>query len=1021
MNNSNTYLRRLVAFVIVIISVSGYAWALDPSRALGQYLRRHWGPDNGFSAQHICAITQTHDGELWIGTDVGLFRFDGFSFVQVHDESANAFSLDHIYGLVSENNGDLWIQLRGPTLLLYRNGQFAASTPGPSNEDSRVTAISRTPDGRLLLASRRDGVGFRDGSEFHMIREPSLSSPSPVISIAESAIGDIWLGTQDAGVIRISGHQIYNIRKGLPSLKINCLLAEQDGALLVATDQGMVRWNGREFTGADIPDMLRHAQILTMIQDRDSNVWIGTSGRGLSRLNHFGLSSISESVRTPAVTALFEDREGDVWVGSANGMEQLRESAFTTYYSRGDTSAENNGPIFSDADKEGAVGRIWWAPASGGLYWGNGARVGRVTEAGLARDVVYSISGGNQDLWLARQRGGLTHLYSQHKVLHAKTYTEVDGLGENSVFAVHQNRDGTVWAGTLTSGVSHFHDDRVDRYTQENGLPAGMIRSIAEGLDGTMWFATPRGLGSFRGNQWKTYSVDQGLPSENVYSLFVSSGVLWVGTQRGLCFFRSGHLETTSGLPSSLRQPIFGVAEDKLGSLWIVTAKAVQRVACDRMLHGPLRDGDVREYGMADGLRNIDGVPRDRSIAIDKAGRIWISRKHGLAMVDPVRSPIAVSTITRIDHLKVDGALIDLHQSVFIAPRPRRIEIDYTGLNLSAPERIRFRFRLDGFDRAWSMPIEKRDIFFTNLGPGSYRFHVVASNTDGVWNGSEAVMLFTVDPALWQTWWFRLGAFLLLSAATVAAYRWRIHELTGRVNLRFDERLAERTRLARELHDTLLQTIEGSKLVADDALDTESNEVDAHRLLVALEKVSTWLGDATKEARAALSSLRNPVSQQDDLVQAFQRAAAECMRRPGSMRINLSVEGTVIELRPIVQDEIFRIGHEALRNACLHSNGNQIELEISYSKNLTLRVRDDGKGISPELAEEGKQSHFGLLGMKERAGQIGGKLNLFSSAESGTEIELIVPGGIAYVGRRRGLIGAVRGIWSADRRPSRVP
>lgn len=1022
MKDSRTFPRHFVTVAIIAASLSGRAWGLDPARAVGQFVRKHWGPEDGVPAQRVDAITQTEDGYLWIGTDAGLLRFDGFNFVQVFDRSATAFPIDHISGLAADKQGNLWVKLSSPTLLRYHDGRFTALTPGTRNEDSRVTAMSRTTDGRLLLASRRDGAALWDGSKFHTILDSPSIPHSPVISISESTSGDVWLGTQDAGLARISKHQIYTVTKGLPDLKINCLLSGKNGAMLVGTDRGMVRWNGSEMTEAGVPDALKRLQILTMIGDRDSNLWIGTGNRGLFRLNDYGLSSLNKSDHAPAVTALFEDREGDVWVGSRNGIEQLRENAFSSYPSGTGLAAENDGPIFSEPHQGKAQGRIWWAPARGGLYWLSGRTLGHITEAGLDRDVIYSIAGGGGDLWLGRQRGGLTHLCLQCRSLDARTYTKNDGLGENSVDAVYRNRDGSVWAGTLTAGASHFHDGRFDRYTEKNGLSANMIRSIVEGVDGTMWFATPRGLSSFRGGQWRTYGVAQGLLSQNVYCLFVSStGVLWVGTQQGICFFHAGHFEVSAGLPGSLRKPVFGIVEDELRSLWIVTSTGVQRVAYEKMLHGLLKDGDVREYGLTDGLQSMAGVPRDRSSVRDEAGRIWLSRKSGLAMIDPARLGTSVPTITHIDHLRVDGTSIDLRRPLFVPPDRKRVEIGYTGLNLSAPERIRFRYRLDGFDRAWNAPVSGKDAVYTNLSPGSYSFHVAASNIDGLWNGPEAVMQFRVDPSLWQTSSFRLGAVLLIAAGILAGYRWRVHELTVRVNLRFDERLAERTRLARELHDTLLQTIEGSKLVADNALDTEVDGFEAHRTLIALEKVSAWLGNATNEARAALNSLRTPVSQEDDLVEAFQRVAEDCMQQPNLVRMNLSVEGTAIELHPIVQDEIFRIGHEAVRNACAHSGGNRIEMELSYSNSLTLRVRDNGRGISPEIAEEGRKNHFGLRGMKERAEQVGGKLSLFSAEGSGTEIELVVPGSIAYRGRRRGLIEALRRLRVAERRSTRLP
>ena len=1011
MKNSNTFpsasagLRRSTGVAMALVWLAGNACALDPGRAVWQYVHDHWGPERGFPGGPISAITQSSDGYLWIGAEAGLIRFDGVTFTVVRDQGPNAFVMDHVLGLSADRDGSLWVQLSEPTLLRYREGTFSAVRPNPGREDSRVTAIASANSGGLLLASRMDGAALFEGSHFRTLASVSALPGSPVVSIAQRANNEVWLGTREEGIIRLTKGQLSTIKKDLPDLKINCLLPEKSGDVLIGTDHGMVRWNGSEVTRAGVPGALDRTQILAMTRDRDSNIWIGTGTQGLLRLNDEGLASLGESGRSAAITALFEDREGDVWAGSANGVERFRDSPFVAYSVRQGLPKTNGGPIYADAR-----GGIWWAPVTGGLYWLKEGKVGHVTKAGLERDVVYSISGARDDLWLGRQRGGLTHLHFEGRSVKAKTYAQADGLAENTIYTVHQNRDGSVWAGTLTGGVSHFQDGRFETFTSANGLAADTVTSIAESADGTMWFATPSGLSSYGRNGWRTYGVGDGLPSENVYSLlFDSSGDLWIGTLHGIAFLHAGHIVVPAGLPTALHeQQVFGISEDRAGWLWIATSSNVLRVARDKICQGSLLDGDVREYRLTDGLTGMQGVRRDRSVAADPSGRIWISRSVGLSMVDPARLSVeSVPSIAQIDRFSVDGGSIDLQHPVSVPWNRKQVAIAYAGLNLSAPDRVRFRFRLDGFDHTWSGPITGKEAVYTNLAPGSYRFHVMASNSDGVWNGGEATMPFEVEPALWQTWWFRLCAVLSLAITMAALYRWRLHQLTVEVNLRFDERLAERTRLARELHDTLLQTIQGSKMVADDALEIEGGTPNPTRMHTALEKVSVWLEQATQEGRAALHSLRNSTSQENDLAEAFRCATNDCLSSD-PMEVSLSVEGTPIEMHPIVRDEIFRIGLEAIRNACRHSGGSMLEVELSYAKHFMLRVRDDGKGIAPEVAAKGKDGHFGLQGMQERAERIGGKLSLFSSSGSGSEVQLTVPGRIAFRDRRKSLVDNVR-------------
>jgi signal transduction histidine kinase len=299
---------------------------------------------------------------------------------------------------------------------------------------------------------------------------------------------------------------------------------------------------------------------------------------------------------------------------------------------------------------------------------------------------------------------------------------------------------------------------------------------------------------------------------------------------------------------------------------------------------------------------------------------------------------------------------------------------------------------LEGHDTEWQERDNRPQAFYSNLPPGNYRFRVIASNNDGMWNEAGASWTFQVEPAYYQTGSFRLLCAMLILLALWLLHRlrmWRMHES---INARFDERMAERTRLARELHDTLLQTIQGCKMVVDDALDSSAN---VHQLRRTLERLASWLTQATEEGRAALNSLRTSTKQGNDLALALERAARECSVS-SSMEFALTVDGVVQPMHPIVRDEVYRIGYEAIRNACSHSEGTRLEIDLMYARDLVLKVRDNGKGIHPDIAAKGRDGHFGLKGMQERALRVGGDLTLSSSAYSGTEVELIIPGSVVY-------------------------
>jgi signal transduction histidine kinase len=320
------------------------------------------------------------------------------------------------------------------------------------------------------------------------------------------------------------------------------------------------------------------------------------------------------------------------------------------------------------------------------------------------------------------------------------------------------------------------------------------------------------------------------------------------------------------------------------------------------------------------------------------------------------------------------------------------LQIDYTALSFVVPQKVRFRYKLDGHDASWQDPGTRRQAFYSDLRPGQYQFRVIASNNDGVWNEAGSILNFSVAPA-----WYQTNLFTILCVITAALVLWtlfrlRVRQMAGAMNARFDERLAERTRLARELHDTFLQTIQGSKLIAEDALEHPSDYARMHQ---AMDRLSAWLAQATEEGRAVLNSLRASTTQGNDLVEGLQRATEACISS-ASMKVAFSAIGDAREMHPIVRDEVYRIGYEAIRNACVHSGADRLEVELVYAEDLTLRVADNGKGIDAQITAKGKEGHFGLQGMRERAARIGGKLMLDTSATSGTTISLVVPGGIIF-------------------------
>ena len=1000
MSESSTFLdveaegHRLLRWLLPVLAILIFvhsARAIDPNRAMSQYIRNSWNAENGFPGGEVYAIAQTADGYLWIGAENGLFRFDGRNFQDLQHQIPVLSHVKNILGLTTDVNGDLWIRLLGTGILHYHAGKFESVVSDIATPTSSITAMSRANDGGILISMLAHPAMRYNKGKVEVLESRKLPPNLLILSIAQTSDGRIWMGTRDYGLFYLRNGEAVPVAEGLPDKKINCLLPVSAGKLWIGTDNGVAEWDGTKISTRDVPSALSHIQVLTLAQDRDTNLWVGTShgllrfnGRDVARLDVHGEQSNQQ------VAGLLEDREGNLWVGDSDGLELLRDGVFKTYSTIEGLRSESNGPIYVDAD-----GRAWIAPSSGGLYCLSNGRVETVTTAGIANDIVYSIAGRKGELWIGRQRGGLTRLRLQGDVFNSETYTTRQGLAQDSVYSVYQARDGTVWAGTLSGGVSRFKDGRFTTYTTADGLESNMVASIAEASDGTMWFATTGGMSALSNGHWRTYTQKDDLPSDDVICLSQDSGgVLWVGTAKGLAAVRASSIVRPREVPDALREPVFGLADDGRGSLWIATSNHVLRVNRSGFLRGVLHGEDVQEYGLADGLHGNEGVRRDRSVVSDPEGQIWFSLNRGISVVDPSRFRTDFApAIAHIEALSADGNPIGLTGSVRIPAGQQRIIFDYVGLSFGIPDGVRYRYRLDGFDHNWSQPVATRQASYTNLGPGPYRFRVVASNGFGQWNGAEVSLPFRIQPALWQTWWFQCSCLLALAFLVWILYQLRIRQVASRLNVRFEERLAERMRIAQELHDTLLQGLLSASMQLHVAVDQVSPASPAKPLL---NRVLQLMGQVVGEGRDALRGLRSSGRETFGLEQAFSHVPGElALEKETPFRV--IVDGPPRPLHPVIRDEVYRIGREAIVNAYRHAKASSIEVELQYTaSHLRVLVRDDGCGIDPHVVRSGREGHWGLPGMRERAEGIGAHLKVWSRSAAGTEVELIVPSSVAY-------------------------
>ena len=474
----------------LMLACASLATAADDQRALSQYLRDEWGADRGYPGGPVYAIAQTTDGYLWIAAEKGLVRFDGLTFKLFQPSGTSPGTGPTVLGIAADADGSLWARLRGPALVRYRQRAFELVSASNDRREWVISAMTHGADGAVLLAPLGLGAVAHRHGRFEAITAEGALASSFVLAMAQSPGGDIWLGTRDAGLVRVHGGATTPVTAGLPDQKVNCLLAGPADQLLIGTDRGVARWTGAVVTTAGVPAALASIPALGMIRDRASNVWIAAGPRGLLRLSGERVSGLDDpAVRpVPMVAAVFEDREGNIWYGTSRGIGRLRETVFTTYTAAQGLPSDAIGPVYADD-----AGRTWFAAADG-LFQLDGTRVERIAEGGLGDDVVYSIAGRGDEVWVGRQQGGLTHIRMRGDTRRATGFTQADGLAQNNVFAVQLARDGAVWAGTLSGGVSRYKDGSFTTFTVDDGLASNTVAAIAEAADGTLWFGTPNGV-----------------------------------------------------------------------------------------------------------------------------------------------------------------------------------------------------------------------------------------------------------------------------------------------------------------------------------------------------------------------------------------------------------------------------------------------------------------------------------------------------------------------------------------------
>ncbi len=1008
--------RALITIAILsFLLVPDPALALDPSLDISQYGHKSWTARDGFSVGAIFAMAQTPDGYLWLGSEFGLYRFDGVQPVLWQPPAGQQLP-NKPYALLVTRDGTLWIgTFEG--LVSWDGGKL---TYYPEIGKAFVTSLLEDHAGAVWVGT----YGSRDlPARVCAMRTGSVQCKgedgafgSFVWSLGEDSSGTVWAGA-DTGIWRLNPGAAQ--RYPTPGLRVGDLLKSEDGRLLIGiSGAGLKRviadkleaypiYRGMN-RNALLPD--REVDSNKLLRDRDGGLWIGTHQRGLIHI-HNGRTDVfskSDGLSGDISCSLFEDREGNVWFASSRGLDRFRELPVATISTKQGLSSSYLSSLVAGAD-----GSVWVGTHDGLTRWKNGHSTIFRKPNGLPDDFVNSLFVDN--------RGRVWASFSRHRLTYFEngSFVSVAGVPSEEVYCIAGDDKDNLWLSG-NKGLSHMRDGHLVESFPWSAMGRSQQAKILAPNQGGVWLAfwSEGGVLYFKdGVVRASFTTANGLGKGHVAGIRLDqNGALWAATQEGgLSRIKDGRvatLTTNNGLPCDT---IHWSIEDDDHSLWLNTACGLVRIArteLDAWIADPKHRVETTLWDAADGVGLASASPAyfNPPVAKSTNGKLWFLGGEGASVVDPhhlafnkIPPPVHIEQIVA-DHKSYWQNLPGQAAShLRLPPRVRDLTIDYTALSLAAPEKVHFKYKLEGQDSDWREVVNDREVQYSNLRPRPYRFRVVAANNSGVWNEQGDALEFSIAPAYYQTIWFRTLCVIAFAGLLWAAYQWRVRQMHHDFAMTLEARVGERTRIARDLHDTLLQSFHGLLL----RFQTVSVLLP-ERPIEAKEKLDSAIEQAAgaiTEGRDAVQGLRASTVERNDLALAISTLGEEfendsSNHRPATFRV--SVEGQARDLHPILRDEIYKIAAEALRNAFHHAQAKQVEVEIRYDDEFRLRVRDDGKGIDAAvLSSQGREGHYGLRGMRERATLIQGKLAVWSEVDEGTEVELRVPASAAYTTDRK--------------------
>ena len=992
--------------IAALLFAAGLGAQAASPRLLADYTHTAWTRLHG-APSDVVKFAQTRDGWLWISSPGGLHRFDGATFERVEALGGHRLQSPSTVGLLATRDGSLWIGHRFGGITALVGGKVREFGPAQGLPPAGVMSLTEGPDGSIWACVGGGLAQLKPGAaRFTQVTQDSGLPAGPVRQVLFSRSGRQWVSVQGGAYWRDGDGQRF--RRAWPHLDLMAMAEGPDGTIW-ATDG--IRHGYRVLPeaprGKPAP---RPAVTANGIHfDRNGTMWL-LNGDALERATPGVATAAGQKLtRENGISGAlpqtwFEDREGNVWVGTSAGLDRLRRNRLRIL----STAQPMDHPgMVADSD-----GKVVISDQAGGVhsYSSTGEQLRREANfmtAGYRAPDGALWFGNSNERWRRAPSGLMTWFP------HPPEYAQHD------VQAMTLDTSGRMWLSISRKGLFTADGQRWTKDGGVAGLPEGMAPALATDSRGRIWVAYPRNrVAVIEQGKAQVYGASDGIELGNVQSLLADGTLVWAGGEYGLGWFDGAGFHAVN---AQLRG-ISGMARTPQGELWLHGVDGITRIAAqevERLLtagsgYAPRFEHFDAQDGLVGGAEQFRPLP---SLVQASDGRLWFSTASDVASIDPghiARNRLAPEV--QIRALRSGGASYLPLPQVRLPKGSKDVAIAFTALTLSMPERVRFSYMLEGVDAGWQDVQGRREAFYTNLQPGHYRFRVVASNEDGVWNGDGATLHLEIPPTFTQTPWFTA----LLAAAGILAlaalYALRVRQLTARMQDLLHERLAERARIARGLHDTLLQSVQGLIMFFDrQAARLAAGSEEKAKLEQTLELADQLMA----EGRNYILDLR-ATGEAEELAQSLRQYGAVLLHE----RFHVAICGNPRAMPPRVHEDVLSIAREALFNAARHAQARRVELLLDYGADwFRLDVHDDGCGVGEALAAAGRPGHFGLVGMRERAASIGASCTVLSPAGGGTTVRLQLPAQLAFVERREAswLARLRRWLPGAPPRPPSLP